>query len=265
MGHHNIRFDGDPHALNGAWSPPTSRANFCEEDYALTFFLAEFINSISNIAYVYLALRYMRGAGNRGIFAPRLDFMSISLLGLGIGSFLFHASLRYSLEFADEFSMLGLTWSMLQASLTIRQPSARARLISFSLTIIFTTFSAFYVRSPRIIYQVFAFATGILVVILRSQYLFHWTQPAFPKAKSCNWNVRTWKGISICLVGYLLWNIDLEYCAELRNIRQQLGLPLAWLFELHGWWHILTAIGASQFMNVAREVRDEVKQEEKRR
>jgi hypothetical protein len=28
MGHHNLRFDGDPHSLDGVWSPPTSRAKY---------------------------------------------------------------------------------------------------------------------------------------------------------------------------------------------------------------------------------------------
>ncbi|KAJ3540629.1 hypothetical protein NM208_g2691 [Fusarium decemcellulare] len=264
MGHHNLRFDGDPHSLRGIWSPPTSRANFCEEDYALTLYLAEFVNSVTNLAYVYLALRYMYGRGSRGLLRPNCDFMSLSLLCLGIGSFLFHASLRAILEFADEFSMLGLTWSMLQATLTIRQSALKARVISIGLGVGFTMFSIIYVQSPEIIYQVIAFALGILLVILRSQYLFHWLQPAFPKDKSHDWNWRTWKAISICLLGYLLWNIDLEYCAEIRAIKERVGLPWAWLFKLHGWWHVLTAIGTSQFMNVAREVRQEVAREQKR-
>jgi dihydroceramidase len=190
--------------------------------------------------------------------------MSISLLTLCVGSFLFHASLRQTLEFADEFSMLGLTWSMLQATLTTRQSSSYAQFISISLTICFGLFSVFYLQSPSIIYQVIAFASSLLVVILRSQYLFHWIQPAFPKDKSRDWNWRTWKAISICLAGYVLWNIDLEYCAELRAIRKQVGLPWAWVFEFHGWWHVLTAVGAAQFMNVAREVREEVEHGQKR-
>ncbi|PHH84808.1 hypothetical protein CDD83_1344 [Cordyceps sp. RAO-2017] len=204
----------------------------------------------------------MYGRDSRGLLAPRLDFMSISLLCLGIGSFLFHASLRATFEFADEFSMLGLTWSMLQSTLTVRQPHWKAHSISVCLAICFTSFSALYLQSPDIIYQVIAFATGLFVVILRSQYLFHWLQPAYPKAKSRDWNVRTWKAIALCLVGYALWNIDLQYCAELRQIRHRVGLPCAWLFELHGWWHVLTAIGASQFMDVAREVRQHSKQEQ---
>ncbi|KID95894.1 alkaline ceramidase family protein, partial [Metarhizium majus ARSEF 297] len=264
MGHHNIRYDGDPYSLTGVWGPPNSRANFCEEDYILTRFLAEFVNSLTNLAYVYLALRYMYGPGSRGLLSPKLDFMSISLLSLGFGSFLFHASLRQTLEFADEFSMLGLTWSMLQATLTLRQSPIRSRSISIGLAFVFITFAGFYIQSPRIIYQVIAFATGILLVILRTQYLYHWLQPApFAKAKSRDWNMRTWKAIGVCLIGYVLWNIDLEYCATLRAVRRQVGLPWAWLFEFHGLWHVLTAIGASQFMNVAREMREEVYLEKK--
>lgn len=68
MGHHNRHFAGDPHALHGAWSPPTSTAkyaacrtshhaveandaSFCEEDYDVSRYIAEFINSLTNLAY----------------------------------------------------------------------------------------------------------------------------------------------------------------------------------------------------------------------
>ncbi|KAM3526066.1 hypothetical protein NHJ13051_003658 [Beauveria bassiana] len=262
-GHHNIRYDGDPFALSGAWSPPTSRANFCEEDYVLTFYLAEFINSVSNIAYVYYALQYMYGPGSRGLWRPNLDFMSVTLFILGIGSFLFHASLRQALEFVDELSMMGLIWSMLHATLTVRQTPTRSKIISAVLAVVFSSFTAFYLNSPLIIYQVIAFLSGVGVVILRVLYLFHWVQPALPKAKSREWRNRAVTSLFICIVGYGIWNIDLEFCQVLRDIRQRVGLPWAWLFEFHGWWHVLTAIGASQFMTVAREVREEVKREQK--
>lgn len=189
--------------------------------------------------------------------------MSVSLLVLGIGSFLFHASLRQTLEFADELSMLGLNWSMLQAVLTARQSPAKARLISTALAVVFIGFSVFYVWSAKIIYQVIAFSSGIGLVTLRCQYLYHWAQPAFPKAKSHDWNVRTWKSIGVCLFGYGLWHIDLEFCAQLRDMKERVGLPWAWVFELHGWWHIFTAIGASMFMNVARDIREEARREKK--
>ncbi|KAK3304726.1 ceramidase [Chaetomium strumarium] len=263
MGHHNIHFSGDPHSNSGAWSPPTSRANFCEEDYAISFYLAEFVNALTNVAYVYPALRSMYGRGSRGVFAPRWDFMSVSLLVLGIGSFLFHASLRLTLEFVDELSMVLLTWSMLQALLTTRQPPFRARLISVGLAVVHIAFAAFYIRSAQIIHQVYAFWTALASISLRTTYLFYGLQPALPEAKTGAWKVRIWQSVGVCILGYLIWNVDLEYCAELRALRQHIPLPWAWILELHGWWHILTAIGASMFMQVVREVREEAEREKK--
>ncbi|KAL2127509.1 hypothetical protein VTI74DRAFT_10617 [Chaetomium olivicolor] len=264
MGHHNLHFSGDPYSNSGVWSPPTSRANFCEEDYVVTFYLAEFINALTNIAYVYLALRAMYGPSSRGLSAPTWDFMSLSLLILGIGSFLFHATLRQTLEFADEFSMMGLTWSMLRAVLTAHQPPSRARAISVGLAVVYAAFSVFYLWSAKIIYQVFAFSIALGGVLARTQYLIHFMQPAFAEGKRRDWNRRTWMSTAISLFGYLLWNIDLEFCAQLRSWRESMGLPWAWLLEFHGWWHILTAVGAAMFMQIAREVRQEVEMDKRK-
>jgi dihydroceramidase len=190
-----------------------------------------------------------------------MDFMSFTLLILGIGSFLFHATLRQTLEFVDELSMMFLAWSMLQTVLTVRQPPGRARAIVVGLAVVFISFMVFYVWTAKIIYQVIAFLTSVLLISLRSQYLFRWMQPALPADKARSWNWRTIQAISWSSLGYLLWNLEFSFCAELRSIRAQVGLPFAWLFELHGWWHILTAIGAAQFMGVARELREYVKHE----
>ncbi|KAL1839317.1 hypothetical protein VTJ49DRAFT_1645 [Mycothermus thermophilus] len=266
MGHHNIQFVGDPFSNHGVWSPPTSRANFCEEDYNITFYLAEFINALTNVTYVYLALRAMyrpssRDPGRSNLLRPSWDFMSASLFVLGVGSFLFHATLRQTLEFVDEFSMLGLTWSMLHASLTARQSPRRARVISVGLAVAYLSFAVFYLWAPKIIYQVYAFSTSLAVLLLRTFYVFHWAETGFPEEKRRDWVRRTWKAVATSLLGYMLWIIDFEHCAQLRAWRESLGLPWAFLLELHGWWHILTAIGASQSMQVAREARAEVERE----
>ncbi|KAI3338765.1 ceramidase [Ustulina deusta] len=261
MGHHNRHFAGDRHALSGAWSPPTSSANFCEEDYAVTRYLAEFINTLTNLVYVFFALQYMYGPGSRGVLSPKFDFMSISLLILGIASFLFHATLRQYLQFGDELAMLGLVWSMLQGLLTVRRSSAYDRFINISLATIFPLFAVFYVWTGKIIYHVIGFAIAIALIILRSVYLFYWRKPGFPKSKVSEWKI--WGRVALILMGvaYILWNIDLEFCAELRKLREDLGLPWAWFLELHGWWHILTAISAARFMSIVREIQKHVKEE----
>ena len=196
------------------------------------------------------------GPGSRGLLAPRCDFMSVSLLVLGIGSFLFHASLRQNLQFVDDLSMILLGASMLHGIFIVRQGPSQRRKTSAVIAVFVAGFSAFYLWSGKIIYHVLAFATQIVLIALRGLYVYYKLEPRFPDAEVRSWNRRQWEAISICLFGYLLWNIDLEFCAELRRIRASVGLPWAWLLELHGWWHILTAIGADRFMKVVREIHD---------
>ncbi|PSN64406.1 putative alkaline dihydroceramidase Ydc1 [Corynespora cassiicola Philippines] len=190
--------------------------------------------------------------------ARRADFMSISLLILGISSFLFHASLRQTLQFADELSMLGLAWSLLQGTLTMRTSAPTSTYISIGLAIVFPLFAAFYVWTGKIIYHAVAFALAVLLIVLRSLYLFYWLEPPFPKAKRESWRARGWVALSILLAGYLVWNVDLEFCKEIREIRERIGVPWAWGLELHGWWHVLTAVATSILMDIVREMREVV-------
>ncbi|KAK8058763.1 YPC1-alkaline Ceramidase [Apiospora phragmitis] len=252
MGHHNRHFAGDRYALLGAWSPPTSTANFCEEDYVVSRYIAEFMNSMTNLPYVYFALRYMYGPGSRGLFRPRTDFMSVSLL------------------YADELGMLGLAWALLQGILTVRgRSSSNDRLVNTTLNIVFPLFAAFYVWTGKIIYHASAFFIMMVLIVVRVAHLFFWRKPTLPEDKVRVWNARGRISLALLVLAYVLWNIDLEFCAELRQLRERVGLPWAWLLELHGWWHIMTAMSASQFMDTVRELQEvfateEIAKEEKR-
>ena len=43
-------------------------------------------------------------------------------------------------------------------------------------------------------------------------------------------------GVKVAMVsGYLLWLADIFLCAQLREVRRSIGLPWAWILELHGW------------------------------
>lgn len=48
--------------------------------------------------------------------------------------------------------------------------------------------------------------------------------------------------------GYLLWQLDFIFCPQLTALKRKEGIPWGFLLELHGWWHVLTAIGAHTFM-----------------
>ena len=50
--------------------------------------------------------------------------------------------------------------------------------------------------------------------------------------------------IAIFISGYVIWNIDNITCSWLTEAKRKIGMPLSFLLELHGWWHIFTGIGA---------------------
>jgi dihydroceramidase len=45
-----------------------------------------------------------------------------------------------------------------------------------------------------------------------------------------------------------LWQLDFIFCSELTAWKRAIGMPWGFLLEFHGWWHVLTAVGAYVFM-----------------
>jgi dihydroceramidase len=55
-------------------------------------------------------------------------------------------------------------------------------------------------------------------------------------------------GLTIFLGGFALWNLDNIYCSRLKKWRHELGLPWGVLLEGHGWWHLMTGVGAYYYI-----------------
>lgn len=51
-------------------------------------------------------------------------------------------------------------------------------------------------------------------------------------------------GLSIFLGGFAIWGVDRVYCSNLRTWRREIGMPWGFFLEGHGWWHLMTGIGA---------------------
>lgn len=59
------------------------------------------------------------------------------------------------------------------------------------------------------------------------------------------WMIAT--GLTAFLGGFAIWNLDNEYCSQLKRWRHEVGLPWGILLEGHGWWHLGTGFGAVSF------------------
>lgn len=187
--------------------------------------------------------------------SSRFDSLSATLLLVGIASAAFHGTLRQTPQLTDDLSMLLLAGALLQ-KLYCHGWSCR---ISWFITagIWLPTFmiAVVYVRSGDLIIHVYTFGTMVALIGLRLIHLIYLqkrTKRDRDQLASC-----FWKGAAYLLLAFALWNIDLEMCLQLRGLRQHVGLPWAWLLEFHGWWHILTAVGASRFIELTRTLCDQ--------
>ncbi len=180
--------------------------------------------------------------------------MSISLVVLGFNSMLFHGTLRQGCQFADELAMFLLAGALLQPLLVVGQTPFVSTLITAIISLSLVVSSFMYIRSAEILFHSFIFVTMLAIIGPRTLILI------YGRGRSAEETGRLirmfWKSIATLVIAYTAWNVDLEKCLELRQLRSSVGVPWAWLLELHGWWHILTAVGASQYARLIRELCD---------
>lgn len=62
-------------------------------------------------------------------------------------------------------------------------------------------------------------------------------------------------GAVLFLSGFGLWGIDRGQCSNLTTVKHWMGIPWGFIFELHGWWHILTGLGVALFITVLNQLR----------
>ncbi|PRP75023.1 hypothetical protein PROFUN_07416 [Planoprotostelium fungivorum] len=101
----------------GYWGPITANVDWCEPNYAHSYYLCEYWNTLSNIPMIVLGFWGMcyaftiGAAAARNGFTPKNAFYSFTigfffLFLVGIGSWMFHMTLLYKYQMLDELPMI---------------------------------------------------------------------------------------------------------------------------------------------------------------
>ncbi|KAF7507232.1 hypothetical protein GJ744_010790 [Endocarpon pusillum] len=241
-----------PSAGNGAWSPVTSTINWCEEDYYASIYCAEIVNSFTNLAFISLAYKGISSCIRNG---HDTDFLVgfISYLAIGLASFCFHTTLKYSTQLLDELAMIYTTCIMFYSIFSYRRATSTKVVIALSVFLLamFITLYYHYLKNPLFHQNMFALLTAI--VFFKSIYTMEVTlRQAREDQRDLAILRRMWQMLSVGLasvgLGFLIWNLDNAFCPILRRWRREVGLPWGILLEGHGWWHLLT--GVAQYINL---------------
>ncbi|OQD87528.1 hypothetical protein PENANT_c005G06934 [Penicillium antarcticum] len=231
-----------PPAKDGYWEPVTSTLNWCEEDYYATEYSAEIVNTLTNLMFMWLGFKGIRS---------------------------------YPMQLVDELSMIYTTCLMVYASFSYSRSVILRVWLALSLTglAIFITLYYHYLQDP--VFHQNAYALLTIVVVFRSMHTMevtlrpkwrHSTEedrlerqmkglPVPTKERQHYENVRDQKtlntmwfmvcyGLVMFLGGFAIWNLDNLFCSQVRRLRHQVGLPWGLILEGHGWWHVMTGLGA---------------------
>ncbi|GBB89671.1 hypothetical protein RclHR1_16450001 [Rhizophagus clarus] len=216
----------------GFWGEPSS-TDWCEQNYEVTYYIAEFFNTISSLCLVFMGTfgSIMHSDGFDYRFS--LCFRTITLIGFG--SILFHGTLIFPSEHFDGIPMV---FFLLILFYSINENKKEKK---FGKWFPITLF-------------LWGFIFSVILVLLKGYYEneimklveFYIFQGSFFLMSICVYlhiaaivirNLRKEKsiislmilGTIIFLIGYLGWNIDYHFCTEMSKILNP---------QLHAWWHV---------------------------
>eukprot|EP00434_Breviolum_minutum_P031451 symbB.v1.2.027816.t1/scaffold2876.1/size118008/4 len=216
--------DGNGDETPGFWGAKTASVNWCERDYVISFYVAEFANSLTSLCIVM--------SGIYGIYAHakavefRYIAAFISFIVVGLGSFAFHATLTRSMQLLDELPMVWINSIFIYICRTIEDEPGHVRLSEMIVLICLTLVATLaIIRLDTENQNVFllCYGTGVIYLV-QSSY-------QFCKRSTGNAQLLFWVAMVSYASGFLLWLVDRNHCASI------------WWLYLHTFWHFGADLG----------------------
>ena len=256
-------------------------SDWCELNYEVTYYIAEFWNTVSNLVMIlfplygiYWSLQHSKV--NKSFRIPlTIIWCYLGLILVGIGSWMFHMTLLYKYQLLDELPMVfgsGLliygNYDLIMATIRLREhkrtkKSTLRKIFDakfFVLALIATyclTFAYTYVTvwTDPIFHEI---VYGIMVFVIMFENI--WLIKRLELSKRLYVT-----SLVYYLLGFFLWNVDNKMCDYLRSYRASLEqffgiqanaqdfksvllnsaiVSLKSVLELHALWHIFTGYAA---------------------
>ncbi|KAK9722013.1 alkaline ceramidase ydc1 [Basidiobolus ranarum] len=235
----------------GYWGKRTATLDWCEENYVVCKYIAEFHNTLTNAVFVLLALYGLHTVKKLKMETRFLTSFGTFMM-VGIGSWCFHMTLLYEMQLLDELPMLFATCVLIYSVFETKETSIYGWKFPVLLFVIATLISTIYILVKSPLFHQLSYGCLTAVLVFRALYLFI-SLPSGPAKRSMQrLLITSWGSYAL---GFLAWNIDNEFCPQIRAARAYLGSPWDSLLQLHGWWHILTGLGSYVYIVFSQYIR----------
>jgi dihydroceramidase len=212
------------HSETGFWGPVDANHQFCEPHYDNTFFLAEFYNALSSLIYVGIGIYIFRR-----IQDPWIRASSSWLCLIGVGSFLFHGTMRRSMQLLDEIPMVGMLCTGCLGKVE-QHPWLHGNASQWRrfLFVLFVAVALTYVWFDR--YELFIHGFTALVLV---DGVIAYTMPLTTVNQVQTGNFLLYASFLSIVVGKILWEVEGRFCQS---------MPQVW--PLHVVWHFFSGMSA---------------------
>lgn len=217
------------------WGIPTSSVDWCEKNYQVCHFIAEFWNTVTSsfIAIVGIVGLYLT---IREKLERRFSFLYVLIILVGLGSVAFHGTLQLEHQLLDEVPMLWAMMGWVYIIYTMKSPSkgtGRETKLAVALASSITLWSLgapwIHYYYPKIFQSFFVLLIAFCAYNLHQFY--HICKN--PTARK----LYVFYNASIIL-GACIWLVDKEAC----NVLHELLGNFWWhkyVGSFHGYWHAL--------------------------
>ncbi|KAI8923918.1 ceramidase, partial [Entophlyctis helioformis] len=247
------------------WGPPSSSVNWCETDYNVTSYVAEYFNTVSSLA--------MAAVGLLGVLLHpwaerRFHVAFLTTVAVGLGSVAFHGTLHKFAQALDEVPMLysSLTFVYIGVCQRYRLLPSRRRLFATVLCLhaIVTTLLVTLSHGP-LQFALFhtSFGTAHVYALYHAVQVYRSrrarlmaAQHSLTSTQSSNGHIQQqqqqaprdailWtfeRGAALYGSAMVCWIVDMTLC-EYVNPGYESTAVLPINPQLHAWWHVLVSLG----------------------
>ena len=156
----------------GYWGKPTSTLDWCEKNYVISSYVAEFWNTITNLSMIITPIYGMIAAYQQGIERRYLICYALLLL-TGIGSWMFHMTLLFENQLLDEVPMVWGGAFMLYSLYRVRHSFEDGGKVVGRLLLLYSiVVTVAYLFNKNAIFHEFMYGllvTGIVVLAIKYQ------------------------------------------------------------------------------------------------
>lgn len=216
----------------GYWGPVEANHAFCEPHYAISPYIAECFNSLSSVIYILVAL---------STTFPKDSLLQTAqgwLFLVGIGSMLFHGTMRYIFQLTDEIPMVGfmatLMMAKISASFQQQEKNSKSAMMLFMAKAMVVVYSVGLMLIYVVLDEYEIFIHGFTVLVLVDTLL---TLSLLDKTGKSKWTrIELWAYVIsfvAIILGRVAWETEHLLCPH---------YPHVW--PLHVVWHLFSCLSA---------------------